>query len=129
MSWRSRRASRAVGLARQVELRIDKDHVARQRVAIKAGFTLAGTGVSHVPAAGATYEDLRYALSRQVVTVQRRRGTVCSRLTLAENAPEDRLTACNGIWDRQDRSLQLRMHFEKCRGARLRLERVNERTA
>ena len=54
---------------------------------------------------------------------------VRSSATLAEDAPEDRFTACNGVWDRQDRSLQLRMHFEKCRGARLRLERVNERTA
>jgi RimJ/RimL family protein N-acetyltransferase len=57
------------GFARQVELRIDKDQVASQRVAIKAGFTLAGTVVSHVPATGATYEDLRYTLSRHVVTV------------------------------------------------------------
>jgi hypothetical protein len=32
-------------------------------------FTLAGTVVSHVPATGATYEDLRYTLSRPVVTV------------------------------------------------------------
>lgn len=57
------------GLARQVELRIDKDRVASQRVAIRAGFTLVGTVICHVPATGATYEDLRYTLSRQVVTV------------------------------------------------------------
>lgn len=50
------------GVARQIELHIDKDRVASQRVAIKAGFTLAGTVVSHVPATGATYEDLRYVL-------------------------------------------------------------------
>jgi hypothetical protein len=28
-----------------------------------------GTVICHVPATGATYEDLRYTLSRQVVTV------------------------------------------------------------
>jgi RimJ/RimL family protein N-acetyltransferase len=56
------------GPARQVELRIVKDCVASQRVAIKSGFTLAGTVVSHVPSTGATYEDLRYTHSRQAVT-------------------------------------------------------------
>jgi RimJ/RimL family protein N-acetyltransferase len=50
--------------ARQVELRIDKGHLASRRVATKAGFTLAGTVVSHVPATGATYQDLRYTLPR-----------------------------------------------------------------
>jgi RimJ/RimL family protein N-acetyltransferase len=59
----------AEGIARQVEVRIDKDRVASQRVAATAGFTLAGTVVSHVPETGARYEDLRYTLSRQVVTV------------------------------------------------------------
>ncbi len=47
-------------VARQVELRIDNENVASQRVALRAGFAPAGTVLSHVPATGVTYEDLRY---------------------------------------------------------------------
>jgi RimJ/RimL family protein N-acetyltransferase len=48
------------GMARQVELRIDTELVISQRVAVRAGFVPAGTVMSHVPATGMTYEDLRY---------------------------------------------------------------------
>jgi RimJ/RimL family protein N-acetyltransferase len=61
--------ARNAGVGRLVELHIDSYRVASQRVAIKAGFTMAGTVVSHVSAIGATYEDLRYTRSRQTVTV------------------------------------------------------------
>ena len=50
------------GLARQVELRVDKELMVSQRVAVKAGFAAAGTVLSHVPRTGETYEDLRYIL-------------------------------------------------------------------
>ena len=56
------------GLARQVELRVDKDHLVSQRVAATAGFTLVGTVVSHAPATDETYEDVRYVLVPEVVT-------------------------------------------------------------
>jgi RimJ/RimL family protein N-acetyltransferase len=52
----------AAGAARQIELRIDKDHLVSQRVAVAAGFTLVGTVESHVPATGKTYEDLRFVM-------------------------------------------------------------------
>jgi RimJ/RimL family protein N-acetyltransferase len=61
------------GLARHVELRIDKDRLVSQRVAATAGFTLVGTAVSHVPATDETYEDLRYVLVPEVVTGYQRR--------------------------------------------------------
>jgi RimJ/RimL family protein N-acetyltransferase len=50
------------GAARQHELHIDKGHVASQRVAVSAGFTLVGTVESNVPATGKTYEDLRFVM-------------------------------------------------------------------
>ena len=52
------------GLADEVELRIDPDNVASQRVAAAAGFAPAGTIVSHVPRTGESYEDLRFVLRR-----------------------------------------------------------------
>ena len=52
------------GLADEVELRIDSDNVASQRVAAAARFTPAGTIVSHVPRTGESYEDLRFVLRR-----------------------------------------------------------------
>jgi RimJ/RimL family protein N-acetyltransferase/ketosteroid isomerase-like protein len=52
------------GLADEVELRIDSDNVASQRVAAAAGFAPAGTIVSHVPRTGESYEDLRFVLRR-----------------------------------------------------------------
>jgi RimJ/RimL family protein N-acetyltransferase len=50
--------------AARVELRIGRDNLASQRVATKAGFTLAGTVQSHLAATGATYEDLLFLLRR-----------------------------------------------------------------
>lgn len=50
------------GAASQIELRIDKDHVASQRVAVAASVTLVGTVESRVPATEETYEDLRFVM-------------------------------------------------------------------
>lgn len=52
------------GLADEVELRIDSDNVASQRVAAAAGFAPAGIIVLHVPRTGESYEDLRFVLRR-----------------------------------------------------------------
>jgi RimJ/RimL family protein N-acetyltransferase len=67
-------ASRAVRLAarwalslpgvRAVELRIDQDVVEFQRVAVNAGFVVAGTVAQFVPGTGETFEDLRYVLGQ-----------------------------------------------------------------
>lgn len=51
------------GWLAQVELRIDKELVVSQRVAVRAGFAPAGTVLAHVPRTGQTYEDLRYTLT------------------------------------------------------------------
>jgi RimJ/RimL family protein N-acetyltransferase len=50
--------------ASMVELRIDADNTASQRVAAAAGFTPAGTIQSHVPATAQTYDDLLFVLRR-----------------------------------------------------------------
>jgi len=50
------------GLADAVELRIDEDNIASQRVAANAGFVLAGTAVSQLMATGDTYVDLRFVM-------------------------------------------------------------------
>jgi RimJ/RimL family protein N-acetyltransferase len=47
------------GRARAVELRVDEDNAASQRVAAAAGFVLAGTAVCQVKATGDTHVDLR----------------------------------------------------------------------
>jgi RimJ/RimL family protein N-acetyltransferase len=52
----------ADGLAREVELRIDRSNVESQRVAQAAGFAPAGTVLSHVEATGDTYDDLRFVM-------------------------------------------------------------------
>jgi RimJ/RimL family protein N-acetyltransferase/ketosteroid isomerase-like protein len=52
----------AEGQADEVELRIEKDNVASQHVAATAGFSPAGTVVSHVPGTGESYVDLRFVL-------------------------------------------------------------------
>ena len=67
-------ASRAVRLAarwalslpgvRAVELRIDQDMIECQRVAVNAGFVVAGTVTQFVPGTGETFEDLRYVLGQ-----------------------------------------------------------------
>ena len=67
-------ASRAVRLAarwalslpgvRAVELRIDQDMIECQRVAVNAGFVVAGTVTQFVPGTGETLEDLRYVLGQ-----------------------------------------------------------------
>lgn len=73
--WRGRgMASRAVRLAAQwalsvpgvraVELRIDQDMIECQRVAVNAGFVVAGTVTQFVPGIGETFEDLRYVLGQ-----------------------------------------------------------------
>ena len=46
--------------AREVELRIGKGHIESQRVAVAAGFVLAGSIMSHLEATGETYDDLRF---------------------------------------------------------------------
>lgn len=51
------------GLASKVELRIDKNNIASQRVAAKAGFQAAGTVVSQVKATKKGYQDLRFVLA------------------------------------------------------------------
>jgi RimJ/RimL family protein N-acetyltransferase len=72
--WRGRGlASRAVELAalwaasqpgvNTVELRIDRDMIECQHVAVNAGFAVAGTVTQFVPATGETFEDLRYVLT------------------------------------------------------------------
>jgi len=43
-----------------VELRADRDSPACQRIAVKSGFSLAGTVTSVVEATGTVVEDLRY---------------------------------------------------------------------
>jgi RimJ/RimL family protein N-acetyltransferase len=50
------------GQADEVELRIDRDNVASQHVAATAGFSVAGTVASRVPATGESHEDLRFVL-------------------------------------------------------------------
>jgi RimJ/RimL family protein N-acetyltransferase len=48
------------GIAREVELRIGKEHVESQRVAQRAGFELIGRVVSQVSGTEDTYDDLRF---------------------------------------------------------------------
>lgn len=50
---------------RVIELRVGRAHRESQRVAEKAGFTLAGFVRQHVPATGETFEDLRYIYSAE----------------------------------------------------------------
>lgn len=72
-SWRGQGlATRAVWLAagwlirergaQTVELRVGRDRLACQRVAVKAGFSLAGTVSSVVGATGKVFELLRYTI-------------------------------------------------------------------
>lgn len=76
-TWRGRghagRATRAMaewlletGLAREVELRVGREHAVGQRVARAAGFLPEGTVEQFVPATGETFQDLRY-VSRKVI--------------------------------------------------------------
>ena len=73
-SWRGRDlATRAVGLAadwlirerdaQMVEFRAGRDSPACQRVAVKAGFSLAGTVSRAIEATGDLFEDLRYIIT------------------------------------------------------------------
>ncbi|MGO8882146.1 MAG: GNAT family N-acetyltransferase [Streptosporangiaceae bacterium] len=82
-AWRGQGlATRAVWLAAEwllhergiavVELRMGQDRIACQRVAVKAGFSLAGTVSSVVEATGKALEHLRYTIHAADSSVVRR---------------------------------------------------------